>query len=152
KHLSQSERDRIAVWRGQGQSLRHMAKRLGRSPATLSRELRRNSAPLYRNCYLAQRAQSRADRRWRIQHRKERLKSVALRSYVRQRLKAGWSPELIAGRLSRQARYPRISHEAIYQWIYREARELIGTLARSHRRRLRRGYSRKHRKQHIPQR
>lgn len=69
---------------------------------------------------------------------------------MRQRLQAGWSPELIAGRLSGQARRARISHEAIYQWIYSEARELIATLARSHRRRLRRGYSRKHRKPHIP--
>jgi IS30 family transposase len=149
RHLSKSERDRISFWKGQGLSLRQMAKRLGRSPATLSRELRRNSAPLYRNAYLAHRAQGRAEERWRSHHRKLRLKSPSLRQYVRQQLQAGWSPELIAGRLSGQTRRQRISHEAIYQWIYAEARELISTLARSHRRRLRRGYSRKHRKAHI---
>ena len=150
QHLSKSERDRISFWKGQGVSMREMARRLSRSPATLSRELRRNNAPLYRNCYLAHRAQGRAEQRWQSRHRRSRLKSPALRHYVRQQLQAGWSPELIAGRLSGQSHRERISHEAIYQWIYAEARELIGTLARSHRRRLRRGYSRKHRKAHIP--
>lgn len=149
KHLSESERDRISCWKAQGMSLREMARRLGRSAATLSREIRRNSAPRYRNCYLAHLAHSRAERRWQVRHRKRRLKSARLRQYVRARLKAGWSPELIAGRLARHAHYPRISHEAIYQWIYREARELIDSLARSHRLRRRRGYSRKHRKPHI---
>jgi transposase, IS30 family len=150
QHLSASERDRISFWKGQGLSIRQIASRLGRSPATLSRELHRNSAPHYRNCYLARRAQRRAEQRWGSRHRKPRLKSPALRQYVRQQLQVGWSPELIAGRLSGQTQRERISHEAIYQWIYTEARELIGNLARSHRRRRRRGYSRKHRKAHIP--
>jgi IS30 family transposase len=152
KHLSKHERDRIAVWRGQGLSLREIARRLKRSPATLSRELKRNSAPIYTDCYLAHRAQARAEDRWREQHHKDRLKSARLRRYIRSKLKAGWSPELIAGRRAHLARRERVSHEAIYQWIYAEARELIATLARAHRKRLPRGHSRKHRKTHIPQR
>lgn len=144
RHLSQGERDRIAVWRAEAVPLRAMARRLGRSPATLSRELRRNRAPRYRNCYLAHRAQERAVRRWRVEHHKPRLKSAALRRAVRRQLLAGWSPELIAGRRAHLGRRERISHEAIYQWIYAEARELIAALARSHRRRRRRGPDRKH--------
>lgn len=144
QHLSKHERDRIAVWRAEGVSLRTMAKRLGRSPATLSREIRRNRAPLFRNCYLAHRAQERARRRWRIGHHKPRLKSERLRRYVRRQLLAGWSPELIAGRRVHLGRRERISHEAIYRWIYAEARELSAALARAHRRRRRRGPNRKH--------
>jgi IS30 family transposase len=115
KHLSKHERDRIAVWRGQGLSLREIARRLKRSPATLSRELKRNSAPIYTDCYLAHRAQARAEDRWREQHHKDRLKSARLRRYIRSKLKAGWSPELIAGRRAHLARRERVSHEAIYQ-------------------------------------
>lgn len=152
KHLSMHERDQIAVWRGQGLSLREIARRLQRSPGTLSRELKRNGAPIYTACYLAHRAQARAGDRWRIRHRKRRLKSERLRRYVRCKLEDGWSPELIAGRLAHLARRERVSHEAIYQWLYAEARELVATLAHAHRKRLPRGHSRKHRKPHIPQR
>jgi IS30 family transposase len=44
------------------------------------------------------------------------------------------------------------SHEAIYQWIYAEARHMIPCLARSYRIRQRRGYSRKIPKHFIQQR
>ena len=60
------------------------------------------------------------------------------------------SPELIAGRVVILRPHEHVSHETIYQWIYTEARHHIGHLARAHRRRLRRGYSRKHTKAHIP--
>ena len=46
----------------------------------------------------------------------------------------------------------RISYEAIYQFIYAEAPNLIPFLARRHRKRLKRWHTRKHRKSHIPQR
>ena len=73
-----------------------------------------------------------------------------IRTYVEEHLRQGWSPELIAGRLSLQDPGLSISHEAIYQWIYLEARHLILALVRAHRQRKHRGYSRKHKKSHIP--
>ena len=70
-----------------------------------------------------------------------------------QRLRAGWSPELIAGRWRRRHPEDAISHEAIYQWVYAEARHLVPCLVRAHRRRRYRGYVRgKHRRVAIPQR
>lgn len=45
RYLSLPERQRIAILRRQRLSMREIARRLGRSPATISRELRRNSAP-----------------------------------------------------------------------------------------------------------
>ena len=42
-HLTAEERDRIAVLKAEGQSVRAIAQTLGRSPATISRELRRNA-------------------------------------------------------------------------------------------------------------
>ena len=45
-----------------------------------------------------------------------------------------------------------ISHEAIYQYIYKERHDLVEALTRHHRKRQKRGHSRKHRKPHIPNR
>ena len=61
-------------------------------------------------------------------------RSPRLRAVVWRQLRGGWSPASIAGRLATD--YPddqacRVSHEAIYQWVYAQpvstlARELIG--------------------------
>ena len=43
RYLSLSEREEIALSRARGESIRCTARRLGRSPSTVSRELRRNA-------------------------------------------------------------------------------------------------------------
>jgi len=150
KHLSIYERDLIAVFKSQGQSLRAIARSLNRNPGTLCRELKRNAPPIRTGYYLAHKAQARADGRACASRTHKRLKNDRIRRYVEGRIRKGWSPELIAGRLN--IRYPdlSISHEAIYQWIYSDARHLIPFLVRSHRARKRRGYSRRHQHAHIP--
>lgn len=152
RHLTKEERDLITVWKSEGRSLREIARHLGRDPGTISRELRRNAPPIYTGYYLPHKAQERATLRNRETHRRSRLKEPRIKRYVQKRIKAGWSPEITAGRWSRLHPESTISHEAIYQWIYEEARELIPFLVRAHRKRQRRGYSRKHRKSHIPSR
>jgi len=150
RHLTKHERDLISVWKGQGMSLRTMAQRLGRSHGTLSRELRRNAPPIRQGYYLAHKAQARADMRLRTTHRREKLGSAFVRRYAARQIVMGWSPEIIAGRLRVIRPKLAVSHETIYQWIYDDARHLIPHLVRAHRRRLRRGYSRRHTKAHIP--
>lgn len=150
RHLTAEERDPLAVWKGQGLSNRAIAKKLGRHPATIGRELRRNAPPIYSGYYLSHKAQARARARWQAAVRRPRIRDSWVRCYVVRQLRRGWSPELIAGRLKRLRPEQAVSHEAIYQWVYAEARELIGCLVRRHRKRLRRGYSRKHTKVHIP--
>jgi len=108
--------------------------------------------PVYTGYYLSHKAQERADKRNRESHRRPRLKSDSIRQYVEKRIRLGWSPELIAGRLAIKHPGFSISHEAIYQWIYQEAPDLILSLVRAHRKRKHRGYSRKHKKSHIPER
>ncbi len=152
KHLDVEERDILAVLKSQGHSLREIAGILNRSPSTLCRELKRNAAPVYTGYYLPHKAQERADNRNRNSHRRRRLKTDFIRRYVQKHIALGWSPELIAGRLRIEHPGLYISHEAIYQWIYQDATSLIPFLVRGHRRRKHRGYSRKHKKSHIPQR
>ncbi|MER5503438.1 IS30 family transposase [Streptomyces sp. NPDC002561] len=64
RYLSFAEREDIALWRAQNIGVREIARRLGRSPSTISRELRRNaSTRTYRLEYRATTAQWHAERR-----------------------------------------------------------------------------------------
>jgi IS30 family transposase len=149
RHLSLQERERIAVWRGCGLSLREMASKLGRQPSSLCREINRNRAG---NGYWPTPAHQSAQDRERNSHKRMRLKSQLLRAAVEEMLPKGWSPELIAGRLSREhPEWSRISHEAIYQWIYAERPDLIGYLLRAHPKRKKR-WKTSARKMRIPER
>lgn len=151
QQLNQEERDCLSVFKAQGKSVRKIAELIGRAPSTVSRELRRNAPPIYQGYYLPHKAQARADARKATGHQRERLRDPRLRAYARRMLHRGWSPERIAGRWKTFGR-GRISHEAIYQWVYTQARELIPCLVRAHRRRLRRGHSSRHKSSHIPSR
>ncbi len=51
RYLSLIERQRIATLKAQGLSMREIARRLDRSPSTISRELRRNRARQDRGTY-----------------------------------------------------------------------------------------------------
>jgi len=131
--------------------MREISKMIDRDPSTVSRELRRNAPPIHQGYYLPHKAQERADDRKTKGHQRERLRNPRLRAYARRMLRRGWSPERIAGRWKTFAR-GQISHEAIYQWVCTQTRELIPCLVRAHRRRLRRGHSSKHKSSHIPSR
>lgn len=155
RHLSLNERDRITEMKSDGMSLRAIARELGRSPSTLSRELKRNSTPSYK-LYLSHRAHERAVTRKKESGRRPRLKSERIVAYVREKLSLDWSPEIIANRIAHDLRGASISHEAIYQYIYHpktEGREeLIGYLVHAHRKRKRKGVGSKTRKTKIPNR
>lgn len=153
--LSSEERDKIAVLRAKGNSLRQIAKVVKRNIGTISRELRRNKAPKY-NVYMPLAAHKRAARRKCLAAQRPLLKNKRIKMYVIKKIKTGWSPELIAGRLSTDLPEYSISHEAIYQFIYdfetRTKYNLIPYLARSHKRRRCRTHSHRHKNIHIPQR
>jgi len=113
-HLSLRERDRITELRFNGMSLREIAKELGRSPSTLSREFKRNATPAYK-VYLSHRTHERAVMRKKKAGVRPRLKDERIVSYVWSRSAEEWSPELIAGRISQEIRCATISFKAIYQ-------------------------------------
>ncbi len=150
KQLGIEERERIMVLSSLEWSHGMIAKKIGRSKSTVTRELQRNCAP-GGGLYSAWEATDRSRKRKRQAGQRERLKNASVRLYVRERLEQGWTPELIAGRLRRMGT-ATVSHEAIYQWIYADATELIGCLPRRHRKRYCKGYSRKHQRSHIPNR
>jgi len=150
KHLNIEERAKLSILKGQEKGVREIARDLERDPSTISRELKRNAPPIRSGYYLAHKAQARTAIRRSLAVRRKRLKTPRLRAYVNRQLRRGWSPELIAGRLVSLGWKERVSYEAIYQYVYSDARDLIPYLTRAHRKRRRRGYSRKHTKSHIP--
>jgi IS30 family transposase len=118
--LRLAERCEIFRLRAGGISLRRIALHLGRSPATISRELRRNAlkTKAWPGGYAPDRAQALAERRRRWDCRFKMARQPELRERVRQLLAMGWSPEQIAGRLALEDASMRISHESIYRFIY----------------------------------
>lgn len=115
---------------------------MGRHHSTLSRELRRNSVQAFGfKGYGPARAEITARKRKMKAAKRQRLKNKQIQDYVNGKLKIFWSPEQIAGRIRIDHPPLRISHEAIYQYIYEDAWEFFPCLARKHkRRRLRFGY------------
>lgn len=98
--------------------MREIARGLCRSPASVSREIRRNLPPA-RFLYTPRLAHERALAKRKCRGRTERLKNPFIRDYVARGLKERrWSPEQIAGRLSSDHPEYSVSHEAIYQFVY----------------------------------
>jgi transposase len=79
RYLSPLERQRIATLRGHGHGVREIARRLGRSPSTVSRELRRNLRPHDQHGYDGDLAHARARQRARRPRRVRKWVHVARR-------------------------------------------------------------------------
>lgn len=116
KHLSVEERERIQKMLWQKKSIRFIAKAIGRSHSSLVRELQRNN-PKQSMRYTPRKADERAEAKRKCRGRKDRLKNETVRTYVKAKLKMNWSPEQISGCIKSDTG-ERISHEAIYQYVY----------------------------------
>ena len=131
--LTLSEREEISRSIAAHQSCRSMARLLGRSASTVSRELKRNGG------YDRYRAALADEQAWARSRRPKRCKLASspwLRRAVASKLRLNWSPEQIAGWLKRS--HPGdesycVSHETIYRSLFVQARgvlkkELLGYL------------------------
>lgn len=120
EQLSQDERVSIYHWHANGKSARWIGEALGRHHGTISRELRRNGKQTkqWQGGYEPVRAHGLALRRRQRDCRFKLARQPALRRFVRDKLAMGWSPGAIAGRLALEQASMRISHEAIYRFIY----------------------------------
>ncbi len=118
--FTRDDRVALAAFLLAGKTQKSIAERLGKSPGALSREIARNKDGdgVYRG--------GNAHRKTRI--RRYGAKAPAqkirndekLRRHIVRKLKRCWSPEQIAGRLKRMTGRAVISHEAIYQFVYRD--------------------------------
>ena len=115
-HFTISEREKLLVFRDRGLSIRRIARELGRSPSSVSRELKRNA--VRGGHYSPSQAQQRYLTRRRNCVRKRRLDDPVLKEYVTQRLQAFWSPEQISGRQKLKQSMMYVSYTTIYRGIY----------------------------------
>ncbi len=122
--LSFAEREEISCRHAAGDGVRLIARVLGRSPSTVSRELSRGVVRR-KSGYRASVAQAGADQRSRRPKVRLLARHERLRDHVQQQLLVKYSPEQISHRLV--ADFPddlemRVSHETIYQALYVQGR------------------------------
>jgi IS30 family transposase len=120
--LTPAEREEISRGLATGESLRAIARRLGRPASTVCREVNRNGG---RRNYRATRADERAWEKARRLKRCLLATNERLRDMVARKLREDWSPQQISGWLKRE--YPddevmHISHETIYRTLFVQAR------------------------------
>lgn len=134
--ITAKERDTIAVLLASGKSLRDIARILDRSVSSICEEIKRNSVD---GTYTAIAAQEVSEKRNVSCRKTNPLKSRKIYAYVCEKLRCGWSPEQIAGRLKRDNHGKTIiSHETIYRYIYSNdgrSKKLSEYLVRHHPRR-----------------
>lgn len=152
KRISFEEREEISRLQASETNLREIAKKLGRSPSTISRELSRKKD------YRALSAQKDAIKK--ASSRKKDKRKLVLNKHllevVRSKLKLYWSPEQIAHYLKKRykSKSMQISKESIYTYIYvflrRELRaEFTQELRRKHKKRRVKGKSAKGQKSDL---
>jgi IS30 family transposase len=143
--LSLAEREEVSRGLAGGESLRAIARRLGRSPSTISREVVANGGR--RRCR-ACRADNAALRRARRPKPSKLTRCDRLRAVVEERLELRWSPQQISGWLVQE--FPddpemRVSHETIYLSLFVQSR---GALRKELTRYLRSGHTTRRPKGH----
>jgi IS30 family transposase len=134
--LSLAEREEISRGVAAGESMRSIARRLGRSPSTVSREISTNGGARGYRAVRADRAALRRARRPKVAKLATQPELCAL---VESKLELRWSPQQISGWLSET--YPDrpemwVSHETIYLSLFVQSR---GALRKELTRYLRRG-------------
>jgi len=135
--LALAEREDISRGAKAGESIRAIARSLGRAPSTVSREIRRNGD---RGSYRANKADAAAWERARRPKRCKLAQNRALARVVASRLRLQWSPYQVAGWLKRT--YPKdealqVSHETIYRTLFIQARGALKKELLQHLRRTR---------------
>ncbi|MGW3186223.1 IS30 family transposase [Kitasatospora sp. NPDC001119] len=135
RYLQEEDRLHIADRLREGASIRTIAAELGRSPSTISREIKRNHHA-GSGAYRPHAAQARADARRPRPKPGKISENPELRDFIQHRLDKKWSPEQICDALRRT--FPErpemhVVHETVYQALYVQGRgelrrELAGAL------------------------
>ena len=121
--LTLAEREEISRRLCAHQSIRRIARHLGRAPSSVSREIARNSRLRWR--YRAHISDQRAWDRALRPKPCHLARHPQLASLVAQKLRLEWSPQQIAGWLAREYgddKSMRVSHETIYKSLFIQAR------------------------------
>ena len=111
-HYTTKERESLLVLLKKGKKIREIARELGRSPSTISREIRRNAES--RESYSPSEAEKRYRTRRKNSVRKQVLSQPAYAELVTRLLGMYWSPEEISNRLKYEGNAVQVSTCTIY--------------------------------------
>lgn len=115
-HFTTEEREKLLTYLAQGMKKIEIARELGRSRSSVSRELKRNSSE--DGSYSAFEAEQKYRQRRKRCVRKRRLDNEKLKKHVTEKLQEYWSPEQIAGRLKLEHSSLQVSFATIYRAIH----------------------------------
>ena len=115
KHLSIEERICIAYSLKENKSIRQIAKILGRSPSSISREIKRNTV---KKLYNPSKADKESKKRKKNCGARMKL-TEELKFEIIRRLEKKNSPEQICGRLKKEGKIKKLSFKTVYIWIYK---------------------------------
>lgn len=116
KKVQKAERDEIFILREKGYSIRNISRALGRSPNTISYEIKNNSTNGVYDPKKADKKARKSLRNRRFQWRKIN-KDKELRKYIIAGLKDDWNPDVIAGRMKEGKKPFYVSKTTIYEWL-----------------------------------
>jgi len=136
KHFTLSDRYKLEIYLKEGLYFQYeIAEMLGKSSSAVSREIQRNSHSQFG--YDAEIAHFKAQQRKKINSRnKGRIeKDPVMKQAIFEKLRKNWSPGDFAGRWKREHPGEKLSHETIYQWLYKEHPEMIRYLRHQHKKR-----------------
>ena len=119
QQITLTERYLIGRYRRDRLSIRQVAEKLGRSPSTVSRELKRNLRP--HGCWSAEVAQERTHAR-RSRSRRGSQFSEGDRELIFAKIKEEWAPEQVSGWLKLEGK-PSAAAKTIYRWIKKDRKQ-----------------------------
>ena len=121
QHLTQEQRHEISAYLRSGKSKSEIASLVKVHKSTIGREISRNSYGSWHQ-YMPREAQKRADLRKKYRPRRilftQEMKDIARQMLI----ELNYSPEQISGRCKLQS-IPMVSHERLYQWIWKDKRQ-----------------------------
>jgi len=159
RQLSGSDRVRIEVYLKEGKTQYEIAKTLRVHRSTISREIKGRGGIL--RGYTAEYAQEDYEREKAKGGVRRKIETHPIGIYVIDRIKAGWSPEAIAGRLKKEIKEGKrapdeyVCHESIYQFVFDSEygkRELLSQYLRYGKRRRTKYHGRRSKRSIIPNR
>lgn len=122
RHLNEHDRVRIEVYLNEGKSQYEIAGLLKVNKSTISREIKKRGGIL--RGYIASFAQEDYKRTKKNCGIRNKIETTEIGTFVIEKIKAGWSPEQISGRLKKEIKEGKrspeeyVNHESIYQFIY----------------------------------
>lgn len=157
-HLTETDRIRIELWLQEGKKQSYIARKLGRNRSTISREINSRAAP---KCYIGKFAQVNYQVKRQVCRPKRKVEETTIGTYVIGKIKFGWSPEAISGRIlleieqGLRSSSDYLSPETIYRFVYEsefgKAEKLYQYLRRGKKKRTRK-FGRKSQRGIVPNR